>query len=54
LGRAEGYKLKTPFIIEGGKRFEVSINFPQSIAASNTDFLRIMLLGSGTRKRGLI
>lgn len=54
LGRAEGYRVRNPFIIEGGKRFEVSINFPSAIAAANTDFLRIMLLGVGTRKRGLI
>lgn len=54
LGRAEGYSVRNPFIIEGGKRFEMSIHFPAAISAANTDFLRIMLLGVGTRKRGLI
>lgn len=54
VGRAEGYLLKNPIILEGDKPFEVRVNFPQSIAATNTDFLRIDLLGVGTRKRGMI
>lgn len=54
LGRAEGYLLKSPFILEGDKNFEVRINFPQSIAAANTDFIRIDLYGIATRKRGML
>lgn len=54
VGRAEGYLCKNPFILEGDKPFEVRINFPQSIAAANTDFIRVELLGVGTRKRGMV
>lgn len=54
-GFADSYKLKTPFIIEGDKTFEVRINFPADPgAATNTDFMRLSLFGVGTRKRGLI
>lgn len=54
VGRAEGYLLKNPLILEGDKPFEVRINFPDAIAPANTDFLRLDLLGVGTRKRGMI
>ncbi len=54
VGRAEGYQLKNPIILEGDKTFEVRINFPASIAPANTDFLRLDLLGVGTRKRGMV
>ncbi len=51
-GRAEGYILKNPVVLEGDKTFEVRVNFPQAIAAANTDFMRIDLIGVSTRKRG--
>lgn len=51
VGRGEGYLFKNPFILEGDKTFEVRIWFPQAIAPANTDFLRIEMLGVGTRKR---
>lgn len=54
VGRAEGLLLKNPFILEGDKSFEVLINFPQAIGVANTDFIRIDLLGVGTRKRGMV
>jgi hypothetical protein len=54
VGRAEGYQLKNPIILEGDKNFEVRINFPQAIAGANTDFVRVDLYGVGTRKRGMI
>lgn len=54
VGRAEGYLLKNPIILEGDKTFEVRINFPDAVAAANTEFLRLDLLGVGTRKRGMI
>ena len=54
-GFGDSYKLKTPFIIEGDKTFEVRMNFPADPGgATNTDFMRLSLLGVGTRKRGLI
>lgn len=53
-GRADGYALKNPFILEGDKPFEVRIDFPSQIVPTNTDFLKISLFGVGTRKRGMI
>ena len=51
-GAADGYKLKTPFILEGDKEFEVRLNFAGTVSPANTDFLKISLFGVGTRKRG--
>lgn len=54
LGRAEGYLLKNPQILEGDKNFEVRINFPGTISVANTDFIRVDLYGMATRKRGMV
>jgi hypothetical protein len=54
VGFADAYRLSTPFVLVGDKDFEVTIDFPASVAPSNTDAMRIFFLGVGTRKRGMI
>lgn len=54
VGFADAYRLSTPFILVGDKDFEITIDFPAAIAPSNTDAMRIFLLGVGTRKRGMM
>jgi hypothetical protein len=54
VGYWDAYRLTTPFVLEGDKPFEVRIDFPAALSASNTEFLKIMLLGVATRKRGLV
>jgi hypothetical protein len=51
VGRGEGYLFKNPFILEGDKPFEVRMEFPGTISVANTDFIRVEMLGVGTRKK---
>ena len=54
VGQADSYSLKTPFVLEGDVPFEVRIDFPDALAAANTEFIKVMLIGVGTRKRGTV
>lgn len=54
VGQADAYSLQTPFVLEGDVPFEVRIDFPDALAAANTEFIKVMLIGVGTRKRGTI
>jgi len=54
VGQADAYALQTPFVLEGDVPFEVRIDFPDALAAANTEFIKVMLIGVGTRKRGTI
>lgn len=54
VGSADSYSLSTPFVLEGDVPFEVRIDFPDALAAANTEFIKVMLIGVGTRKRGQI
>lgn len=54
VGSADSYALKTPFVLEGDIPFEVRIDFPNALSAANTEFIKVMLIGVGTRKRGTI
>lgn len=54
FGRIDSFMLQTPFVLEGDIPFEVRVDFPTAIAAANNDFLKIILLGVATRKRGSI
>lgn len=54
VGQADAYVLQTPFVLEGDIPFEVRIDFPDALAAANTEFIKVILSGVGTRKRGQI
>lgn len=54
VGQADSYSLQTPFVLEGDVPFEVRIDFPDALAAANTEFIKVMLIGVGTRKRGTV
>lgn len=54
VGQADSYALKTPFVLEGDVPFEVRIDFPAALSAANTEFIKIILIGVGTRKRGTV
>lgn len=54
VGYADAYMLRTPFVLQGDKVFEVEIDFASQIAGANTDFIKVILMGTGTRRRGTL